>query len=801
MKDQKEKQMQITPISVTFFRAAELLIIQQILKRGLSNKEELQEAIASFKQEKTKNVQKELGGFLIEKNIISSNDLEQIILQDDLGKKLKEDNIFSHIAIKNGYVKQNQIQGALKIQADIFSKTSKLKSIGEILLESKIILQEQYDAITSRQNIQEVENKSTYFGNIAVQKNFITQEQLEEIILLQHQIFEGEGKIKLLGELLVEKGIITKNQRTEIIGFQKKLRFPNSDFSDDEESKAEEEENKQKNEEPESKEETVDYTQESEVQITVSPPLFGVVTMKVFNDQSEVYIKARKKIPEYITPDDIKQILEKNGIVYGIVPDEEIQKYIKDAELQKLPFKIAQGEVPIFTKDDEIICHFETKNKSVGKETDQGSVDYKDRGEIPMVMSGDILIERIPGVKGEKGCNVYGKVTETREYEKLYIKAGKGAKLADNGNIITALVTGMPVIDKLSGRVEVFQEFRVKGDINMETGNINYPGTVIASGFVESGFNVKAGRLKAQGIMGGEVETSIDLTLSAGIVGAKVISKGKVYAKFVKTSKVTSTDNVTIERDIVGSDIKTSGECRVQNGKIVSSEIASLKGIVAKQIGTPTSLACTLQIGVDAVNKEKLDLLEKEISEKKESLNELEEVFLRFEQELEKNHMELIQTSQNQESLKNSLTQLMLKIKQIKKKDVYQKATALAKQLGEQLKETIQQKEKMNQNIVTLEEGMLDFDVEQLRQVEDLKKEIEKLEIQRDKILAMTKTDVKKPASIVVTGPIYRNTTIIGPVAKMELKHDYKDINIKESVKFTEDGEPESKLVIAQNRQ
>lgn len=55
------------------------------------------------------------------------------------------------------------------------------------------------------------------FGAIAVEKGFITEEQLFQALKIQAKENVAEGKHRLLGQILLEEGLITASQIEEVL--------------------------------------------------------------------------------------------------------------------------------------------------------------------------------------------------------------------------------------------------------------------------------------------------------------------------------------------------------------------------------------------------------------------------------------------------------------------------------------------------------------------------------------------------------------------------------------------------------
>jgi hypothetical protein len=60
-------------------------------------------------------------------------------------------------------------------------------------------------------------NNQKRFGAIAVEKGFITEDQLFQALKIQAKENLAEGKHRLLGQILLEEGLITTQQIEEVL--------------------------------------------------------------------------------------------------------------------------------------------------------------------------------------------------------------------------------------------------------------------------------------------------------------------------------------------------------------------------------------------------------------------------------------------------------------------------------------------------------------------------------------------------------------------------------------------------------
>jgi len=324
---------------------------------------------------------------------------------------------------------------------------------------------------------------------------------------------------------------------------------------------------------------------------------------------------------ENISVEKIKGALFDKGIVFGVAADEMIKGFIKSSGFKTKSFKVAQGTPPIHGDDAKVDFFFNTDYLKAGGLTEDGAIDFKDRGETPHVGKGTVLAEKIPMKSSRQGHNIYGDQIDTVPAKDSFMKYGTGVKISEDGFKLLASVSGFPKFS-LSGRTSVYEEYITQGDVNYETGHIDYDGNVNVKGRVKSGLKVKGNDIKIIELDGGIVTAEGNVRIAGGINEGKIYSKGNVYAKFIRNAKVACMGDVIITKEIVDSDIECSGRCIVENGKIMTSQITSKLGVKARNIGTEKAEPCTIKVGHDVfikkelkTIKDKVDSLEKQLEQ------------------------------------------------------------------------------------------------------------------------------------------------------------------------------------------
>lgn len=323
----------------------------------------------------------------------------------------------------------------------------------------------------------------------------------------------------------------------------------------------------------------------------------------------------------------IKQLLAEKKIVFGI-DDSAIDQCLNELSLNGIKrYVIARGAQPKPGKDAAILFKLGDEKK-IGKLDEYANMDFRERGDIPYVEAGDLLAIKSPMVKGEGGSTVTGKAILTPPAHDAALKVGKNVRIV-GGERAEAKVSGAVYIDSQQ-RIEISPVFRVVGDVDYATGNINFDGLVQVSGAILPGFRVKASGLVARLIeRDTRIEVTGDLTVTEGIIGSEVKAAGAIKCGYIRGSRLVAEGDVTVHVEILDSYVSSLGTVVVSrpNGRIVKSTVISKKGVETYNLGSPSSPRSVIIIGLDYQSDAHIQALNEEIFRHEESLHKLEEKF------------------------------------------------------------------------------------------------------------------------------------------------------------------------------
>ena len=756
-----------------------------------------------------------IGDILIDAEIMDETYRDAILSRQKRLEIKDEDVQFGTIAVREGYVSQESVDQALEIQLKEFEQKKQITLLGDILVAAGDLTNEQLQEILGRQR----ELKALLVGNNG--RSSLPEPSSEELKTEDETPEQADADIEKSDETQSQEPSEPDADEPDISDSHDKedITDETDDTEDEDISKEDQPEKEDNIEDSEITKDDIDESSESsgiekedniessspeEEEEPVLPPpppkpkRFSFPLIRVAQDKMEAFIFVKHHLRPSTTVDDIKSLLAQRDIKYGIIPDEEIQSYIDTPELHNKPFLVAKGDVVEQPKDDEIVYHFALERKP-GTEKEDGAMDFKDRGEHPHVLAGQLVAERIPGTPGQEGKNIFGDIDRLEKYERKMLLCGKGVQISSDRNKAYAKLSGLPQLSS-RGQLSIENELFIHGDVDMKTGHIKYEGLVSVRGVVESNFLVRAQRLTAQAIMAADIETSGDITVKGGIIGAKIRTNGQVHAKFIKSSNITVGGNIYVEKEILDSHITTRGECVIDRGRVMASDISAAKGIVAKSVGSDTSPECQLTIGTDSTTLITLLEYQRELSLHNKELNNLEEPIINLKkhlQDIDEQIQDLNVLIDRIEDAKPGAEKRLSLLRQTNKKRDIRMFEDKLLNMDSKINSANESKKLFQEEWDKLQKEINDYDPKKLARIDTIKEEIIELEDKIKKLRSEIRRN-KGKFSVTIHGSISKGTTINGPESTLILEEDMNNVIIQEFSKIVK-GQEEKNMVAQKN--
>ncbi len=324
------------------------------------------------------------------------------------------------------------------------------------------------------------------------------------------------------------------------------------------------------------------------------------MSASIFIYETHDYIQKNKEK----LSNQILEKLEDEGIVNGIL-DFDISK-IEPGKA----FLIAQGTLPVAGTDAQITYLPKPERKPVIRE--DGKADYYDMNFISEISEGSWLGEKIPATLGKTGKNVLGDTIAAAPGRDFPIKYDKKSayEVEENGKIvIRSKIAG--VLDDVKGMIGVNRHLPIHGDVGVETGNLEFNGSLSIKGTVTSGYTVIAtGDISiegAEGVSGAKLIKSIegDVYIRGGIFGlgsTLVEAGGNIFVKHVNEANLVAADSIHIGFYSLGSQL-TAHSIFVdeRKGKIIGGRAVAKNTIVTAISGN--RLERRTDLIIESVNK------------------------------------------------------------------------------------------------------------------------------------------------------------------------------------------------------
>ncbi len=361
------------------------------------------------------------------------------------------------------------------------------------------------------------------------------------------------------------------------------------------------------------------------------PEWDGTFSVEITDDEMKCYVNF---IPprfsgRHMEYEDILSALKSNGVVVGI-RDDAIRQYLEKMNYSQ-PLLAAEGTPPRHGNDAYVEYKVRIDKSRVSFEEDKETkkVDFKDLDLLENVVVGQVLAVKVPAAEGVPGRTVTNRVLPARSGKDITMRHGKGTILSEDGTELTAEINGQVVFQ--GGRLSVEPVYTVKGDVNLETGNIVFLGSVLIGGSVQDNFTVKAaGNIEVRGsVQKAFLEAEGDIIVVQGIMGreeAKIESTGgSIYTKFVQAATIIAENDVIVSEGILHSRVDAGGKilCNGRKARIVGGQIRAGEEVNARFIGADASAKTEIRVGINPkVHQQLVDIerVKREVDEEYEKV-------------------------------------------------------------------------------------------------------------------------------------------------------------------------------------
>lgn len=344
----------------------------------------------------------------------------------------------------------------------------------------------------------------------------------------------------------------------------------------------------------------------------------GAVAVTVADDgmTAELRVYPPGPLAPELTIADVRAAIEAAGVTSGVDEDALVAIPLDEPGVHV----IARGEEPVDGIDGELHFLVEQTYSTKPLPREDGGVDMWAEASIPNVAAGEALAEIVLPQPGRSGWTVRGEELLARQGKPAAIPPLKNVEHDESGTQLVAAIDGL--LELSPARLAVRPDLTIKGDVDFESGSIDFHGDVIVQGNVRPGFRVKAGgRVVIQGdVDQAEVVGETLVWIRGAAVGRDCIirSNHDVKIRTVHEARVEARGSVYIEREASEATLLASRDVIFESprNRLIGGVVLAGHEVIAAEIGAVGEIQTRVSVGVDPFTAEEEAALVAERNEK-----------------------------------------------------------------------------------------------------------------------------------------------------------------------------------------
>ncbi len=331
---------------------------------------------------------------------------------------------------------------------------------------------------------------------------------------------------------------------------------------------------------------------------------------------------------------DIEKALHDAGVTFGI-DDVALTDLVKNRRYDT-PVAVATGRQPVFGTARKIEYRFKQDRGKPYLHMAFDRINLKELNFIDNKKDGDLLAVLLPPVKPVDGSTVTGtRIPASRDDAVVTIPAGDNTRFnADRSELYAACDGNACFRD---GLVIVEPIIEVE-NVNYETGNIHFDGSVVINGSVADGFVVEAGGTiqVAKSVGRAQLKAQENILLQSGMNGngdGILECGGNLFARYLESCTVRCKGNLFVEEAIMHSTVTVWNHC-ILNGRraeCIGGEYIVGGSLWCRKLGNQYDARTLVAIGVPPELFEEYRTARKELDAQEDQLETLEEKLNRIE--------------------------------------------------------------------------------------------------------------------------------------------------------------------------
>ena len=410
---------------------------------------------------------------------------------------------------------------------------------------------------------------------------------------------------------------------------------------------------------------------ESLVEWPAGGHLAPTIQIRVNEDKmsAEAFVEPPKTGGGRVTIDQFNSALDRHGLRFGIKRD--VISDCIESERYNEWFLIAEGRAPVDGQGGKVRYLFNLDRGKPFRELPFGRIDLKELNFIDYKNEGSELAVLEPAVEPRDGKDLYDEAVEARPAgDGESLNAGSGCEIRDDK--IFALESGNVRLDR--GAVVVEPVVTVN-NVDYETGNLSFDGSIIIKGHVADGFEVKAsGDIQiAKSVGRVRITAGRNLILQSGINGDKeghLELGGDLYARFAESSFISAKGSAFVSGALLNSTVKIGGDLLLEGGRCeIVGGLTVVRGWVkCRKIGSLYEARTSVVVGVAPERLDAFHEILMELAKLREQQDNLDKQLNHFEKlcsQSDATGLTYRQRDQAEESVKEAEARVADKLKDV----------------------------------------------------------------------------------------------------------------------------------------
>ena len=298
---------------------------------------------------------------------------------------------------------------------------------------------------------------------------------------------------------------------------------------------------------------------------------------------------------------------------------------------------VCRGRQPTAGADGRVDLLFESADDADEHSSSPGDgPPNRPTMHIPMVKVGQALVRVVPPSPGKLGQTVFGQPVAPPEANEVHLVPGENVTYQEDEGLFLADIDGTPELqnDVLSVR----NVYVLAGDVDVNTGSVQFPGSVTIEGSVRDGFYVRArddirvhGSVEAAEI----VSQRGSVFVRQGINGRSrgiVTAAEDVEARFAENACLHAGKNIRLQAS-VRSQLLAGDSIDVCRGRgvAIAGRLTACHRIEVKVLGSSANVLTEMVLGMSPEEQAALKDLDRSIAAFKQAREKVTEALKGFE--------------------------------------------------------------------------------------------------------------------------------------------------------------------------